>query len=38
MGRPITMPPHPEMNHYVAYLDFMLYKTRKELDNARAFR
>ena len=37
-GRPITMPPHPEMNHYVAYLDFMLYKTRKELDNARTFR
>ena len=38
MGRPITMPPHPEMNHYVAYLDFMLYKTRKELDNALTFR
>ena len=38
MGRPINMPPHPEMNHYVAYLDFMLYKTRKELDNALAFR
>ncbi|KAK1680101.1 hypothetical protein QYE76_040949 [Lolium multiflorum] len=29
---------YPEMNHYVAYLDFMLYKTRKELDNARACR
>ena len=38
MGRPITMPPHPEMNHYVAYLDFMLYRIRKELDNARTFR
>ena len=38
MGRPITMPPHPEMNYYVAYLDFMFYKTHKELDNARAFR
>ncbi|KAK1663292.1 hypothetical protein QYE76_051451 [Lolium multiflorum] len=38
MVRPITMPPHPEMNHYVAFLDFMLYKTRKELDNAIAFR
>ena len=38
MGRPIIMPPHPEMNHYVAYLDYMLYKTRKELDNALAFR
>ena len=38
MGRPITMPPHPKMNHYVAYLDFMVYKTRKELDNALAFR
>ena len=37
MGRPITMPPHLELSHYVAYLDFMLYKTRKELDNARAF-
>ena len=36
MGRPITMPPHPELSHYVAYLDFMLYKTRTELDNARA--
>ena len=34
MGRPITMPPHPEMNHHAAHLDFMLYKTRKELDNA----
>ena len=38
MGRPMTMPPHTEMNHYVAHLDFMLYKTRKELDNALAFR
>jgi hypothetical protein len=37
MGRPITMPSHQEMNHNVAYLDFILYKTCKELDNARAF-
>ena len=36
MGRPLSMPPHPELNHHAAYLDFMLYKTRKELDNARA--
>ncbi|KAK1610853.1 hypothetical protein QYE76_034526 [Lolium multiflorum] len=33
MGRPLTMPPHPEMNYYVACLDFLLHKTRKELDN-----
>ncbi|KAK1696499.1 hypothetical protein QYE76_013196 [Lolium multiflorum] len=38
MGRPLTMPPHPEMNYYVACLDFLLHKTRKELDNARAGR
>jgi hypothetical protein len=38
MGRAITMPPHPEMKHYVAHLEFMLYKTRKELDNAHTFR
>jgi hypothetical protein len=38
MGRPITMPLHPEMNNYVTHLDFMLYKTRKELDDALAFR
>ena len=37
MGRPITMPPHPELSHYVAYLEVMLYKTRKELDDLRAF-
>ena len=36
MGRPLTMPPHPELNHHAAHLDFMLYETRKELDNARA--
>ena len=36
MGKPLTMPPHPELNHHVAHLDFMLHKTRKELDNARA--
>ena len=36
MGRPLSMPPHPELNHHAAHLDFMLYKTRKELDNARA--
>ncbi|KAK1648999.1 hypothetical protein QYE76_066804 [Lolium multiflorum] len=38
MGRPLTMPPHPEMHYYVACLDFLLHKTRKELDNAHAFR
>ena len=36
MGRPLSMPPHPELNHHAAHLDFMLYKIRKELDNARA--
>ena len=35
MGRPLSMPLHPEMNEYIAHLDFMLYKARKELDNAR---
>ena len=34
MGRPLSMPPHPEMNEHIAHLDFMLYKARKELDNA----
>ena len=37
LGRPITMPPHPELSHYVAYLEVMLYKTRKDLDDLRAF-
>ena len=36
MGRPLSMPPHPELNKHAAHLDFMLYKARKELDNARA--
>ena len=36
MGRPLSMPPHPELNHHAAHLNFMLYKARKELDNARA--
>ena len=36
MGRPLSMPPHPELNEHGAHLDFMLYKARKELDNARA--
>ena len=36
MGKPLTMPPHLELNHQVAQLDFMLHETRKELDNARA--
>ena len=33
MGRPLSMPPHPEMNEYIAHMDFMLYKARKELVN-----
>ena len=35
MRRPLSMPPHPEMNEFIAHLDFMMYKARKELDNAR---
>ena len=35
MGRPLSMPPHHKMNEYIAHLDFMMYKARKELDNAR---
>jgi hypothetical protein len=37
MGRPLSMPPHQELNEHAAHLDFMLYKARKELDNARVF-
>ena len=38
MGRSMTMPPHTEMNPYVAHQDFRLYKTRRDLDNALASR
>ena len=33
MGRPMIMPPPPEMNPYVAHQDFRQYKTRRDLDN-----
>ena len=36
MGEPMELPPHPELKHHATHLDFMLYKTRKELDIARA--
>ena len=36
MGRPLTVPPHPELRHHAEHLDFMLHETRKELDNSRA--
>ena len=36
MGRPLTVPPHPELKHHAEHLDFMLHETRKELDNSRA--
>ena len=35
MGRPLSMPLHTELNEYIAHLDFMMYKTHKEFDNAR---
>ncbi|KAK1627519.1 hypothetical protein QYE76_001834 [Lolium multiflorum] len=38
MGRSMTMPPHTEMNPYVAHQDFRQYKTRRDLDNALALR
>ncbi|KAK1610538.1 hypothetical protein QYE76_034211 [Lolium multiflorum] len=38
MGRPMTMPPPPEMNPYEAPQDFRQYKTRRDLDNALASR
>ena len=36
MGRPLTVPPHPELRHHAEHLDFMLHETRKDLDNSRA--
>ena len=37
MGQPLTLPSHPELKHHVDHLDFMLHKTHKELDTARAY-
>ena len=35
-GEPLAPPMHPELRHHVNHLDYMLYETHKELDNARA--
>ena len=36
-GEPMDMQPHPELKHHVEHLDFILYQTQKELDNAREY-
>ncbi|XP_047051157.1 uncharacterized protein LOC124656463 [Lolium rigidum] len=37
LGLPISLPFHPVLRHHVDHLDFMLFETRAELDNSRAF-
>ena len=37
MGEPMAVPSHPHLRHHAEHLDFMLYETRKELDNSRAY-
>jgi flagellar motility protein MotE (MotC chaperone) len=34
-GKPMELHAHKELRHHVDHLDYMLYETRKELDNAR---
>ncbi|KAK1618547.1 hypothetical protein QYE76_024064 [Lolium multiflorum] len=36
-GEPMDMQPHPELKHHVDHLDFMLYHTQQDLDNARSY-
>ncbi|KAK1642866.1 hypothetical protein QYE76_060671 [Lolium multiflorum] len=36
-GVPMELQPHPEMRHHAEHLDFMLYHTQQDLDNARAY-
>ena len=36
MGKPMDVPPHPELKHHAAHLDLILHETRKDLDNSRA--
>ncbi|KAK1605575.1 hypothetical protein QYE76_029248 [Lolium multiflorum] len=36
-GVPMELQPHPEMRHQAEHLDFMLYHTQQDLDNARMY-
>jgi hypothetical protein len=36
-GVPMELQPHPEMRHHAEHLDFMLYHTQQDLDNARMY-
>ncbi|KAK1615923.1 hypothetical protein QYE76_021440 [Lolium multiflorum] len=36
-GEPMDLPLHPQLRHHVDHLDFMLYHTQQDLDNARAY-
>ncbi|KAK1680811.1 hypothetical protein QYE76_041659 [Lolium multiflorum] len=37
MGMPMELQPHPELRRHAEHLDFMLYHTQQDLDNARAY-
>jgi hypothetical protein len=37
LGAPMELQPHPKLRHHAEYLDFMLYQTQKDLDNARVY-
>jgi hypothetical protein len=36
-GAPMTLQSHPELRHHAEHLDFMLYHTQQDLDNARVY-
>ncbi|KAK1627374.1 hypothetical protein QYE76_001689 [Lolium multiflorum] len=36
-GVPMTLQSHPELRHHAEHLDFMLYHTQQDLDNARVY-
>lgn len=37
IGGPMDLQSHPELRHHVDHLDYMLYHTQQDLDNARAY-